>query len=108
VPRPGTRVQYHLGKDGGVGAIAIGLPYEPREQLLGSRVALFGSYARRAVQGTAANLLDTRPQMLPRGRLRVLCGPCGYRPDRLISPIGGSSHRGPRQPPNLSMQAIDS
>jgi hypothetical protein len=33
VPRAGTRVQYHLGKDGGVEIIAVGVPYERRDQL---------------------------------------------------------------------------
>ena len=44
VPREGTRVQYHLGKDGGVEHIAIGVPYERREQVLSSLNLQFGGY----------------------------------------------------------------
>ncbi|HXJ40693.1 MAG TPA: hypothetical protein VNH18_15540 [Bryobacteraceae bacterium] len=53
VPRTGTRVQYHLGKDGGVEYIAIGVPYERRDQLLGTLLSLFGSYSAPRTVGTA-------------------------------------------------------
>jgi len=45
VPRVGRRIQYHLGTDGGVEKIAVGIPYERREQLLGALISQFGRYA---------------------------------------------------------------
>jgi hypothetical protein len=53
VPRNGTRVQYQLGKNGGVESIAVGVPYERREQLLGTLMSLFGGYSASATVGTA-------------------------------------------------------
>jgi hypothetical protein len=53
VPRAGTRLQYHLGKDGGVESIAVGVPYERRDQLLGVLLSLFGSYSATRTVGTA-------------------------------------------------------
>jgi hypothetical protein len=45
VPRAGTRVQFHLGADGGVESIAVGIPYDRREQLLGALISQFGTYS---------------------------------------------------------------
>jgi len=45
VPRTGNRVQYHFGKDGGVESIAIGVPYDRYQQLLGALISQFGPYA---------------------------------------------------------------
>lgn len=53
VPRTGMRVQYHLGTDGGVEHIAIGLPYERRDQLLGTLLSMFGAYSTTRTVGTA-------------------------------------------------------
>jgi hypothetical protein len=53
VPRAGTRVQYHLGKEGGVEMIAIGVPYERRDQLLGDAMSIFGTYASTRAVGPA-------------------------------------------------------
>ncbi len=53
VPRPGTRIQYHLGKEGGVEEVAIGVPYERRDQLLGTLLSLFGSYSAPRTVGNA-------------------------------------------------------
>ena len=53
VPRAGTRVQYHLGKDGGVELIAVGVPYERRDQLIGTLLSLFGSYSSTSTVGQA-------------------------------------------------------
>ena len=53
VPRAGTRIQYHLGREGGVESIAVGVPYERRDQLLGSLYSLFGSYSATRSVGTA-------------------------------------------------------
>jgi hypothetical protein len=53
VPRAGTRVQYHLGKDGGVEIIAVGVPYERRDQLMGALLQLFGSYSSTRTVGQA-------------------------------------------------------
>ncbi|MEP7244896.1 MAG: hypothetical protein ABI885_14620 [Gammaproteobacteria bacterium] len=53
VPREGMRVQYHFGKGLGVEYIAISVPYERREQLLGSLISLFGPYAKAVPKGTA-------------------------------------------------------
>jgi hypothetical protein len=44
IPRPGMRIQYHLGTDNDVRYIAIGVPYEQREQLLSELLMLFGRY----------------------------------------------------------------
>jgi hypothetical protein len=46
VPRLGTRVQYHLGKAGGVEAIAVGVPYDRYQQLLGVLISQFGRYSQ--------------------------------------------------------------
>jgi hypothetical protein len=52
VPRAGTRVQYHLGENGGVEMIGVEVPYERRDQLVGAAVSMFGAYASaRAVGG---------------------------------------------------------
>lgn len=53
VPRLGTRVQYHLGKDGGVEAIAVGIPYDRREQLVGALISQFGAYSLKRDVGAA-------------------------------------------------------
>jgi hypothetical protein len=53
VPRVGTRVQYALGINGGVESIAVGVPYERRDQLLGALLSLFGSYSATGTVGTA-------------------------------------------------------
>jgi hypothetical protein len=53
VPRDGMRIQYYFGDDNGVDWIAMGIPYERREQLLGSLVSLFGSYAVTRTEGVA-------------------------------------------------------
>jgi len=53
VPRLGTTIQYHLGKDGGVEAIAVDVPYERRDQLMGTLLSLFGGYATQRVVGSA-------------------------------------------------------
>lgn len=53
VPRIGYRVQYHLGKDGGVESIAVGIPYDRYQQLLGALVSQFGPYAVTRQVGTA-------------------------------------------------------
>jgi hypothetical protein len=55
VPREGMRVQYHFGKGNGVDYIAVAVPYERREQLLGSLISLFGPYAN-AVPKSAATI----------------------------------------------------
>jgi hypothetical protein len=53
VPRVGNRVQYHLGKDGGVESIAVGIPYDRYQQLLGALISQFGPYAISREVGTA-------------------------------------------------------
>jgi len=53
VPRPEMRTQYHLGKDNRATAIAFGVPYERREQLLAELLLLFGQYQKPVVSGTA-------------------------------------------------------
>jgi hypothetical protein len=53
VPRENMRVQYYLGADNGVEGIAVAVPYERREQLLGVLIGLFGAYARTASQPSA-------------------------------------------------------
>lgn len=53
VPRPGMRIQYHFGIDGGVQFIGIALPYERREELLGALYTQFGRYAKMEVVGTS-------------------------------------------------------
>ena len=53
VPRSGTRVQYQLWRNGGVESIAIGVPYEKRDQLLGTLMSLFGGYSASTTVGTA-------------------------------------------------------
>ena len=53
VPRIGNRVQYHLGKDGGVEYIAIGIPCDRYQQLLGALIFQFGPYAMTREMGTA-------------------------------------------------------
>ena len=53
VPRLGATIQYHLGKDGGVESIAVDLPYERRDQLMGTLLSLFGRYATKRVVGSA-------------------------------------------------------
>jgi len=53
VPRSGTTTQYHLGKSGGVEEIALSVPYERRDELLGALISQFGSYARRYEVGTS-------------------------------------------------------
>jgi hypothetical protein len=53
VPRPGTRIQYSLGTDGGVESIAIGFPYERREELLGALYSQFGRPAKVNEVGSA-------------------------------------------------------
>jgi hypothetical protein len=53
VPREGTRVQYHLGTDGGVESIAVGIPYDRREQLLGALMSQFGAYSIKRDVGAA-------------------------------------------------------
>jgi hypothetical protein len=53
VPRDGTRMQYHLGKEGGVESIAVGIPYDRREQLLGALISQFGTYSTKRDAGAA-------------------------------------------------------
>jgi len=53
VPRVGTRIQYGLGLDGGVESIAMGFPYERREDLLGALYSQFGRTSRVDEVGTA-------------------------------------------------------
>jgi hypothetical protein len=60
VPRLGATIQYHLGKDGGVESIAIGVPYERRDQLMGTLLSLFGGYASQRVVGSAISYYWTR------------------------------------------------
>jgi hypothetical protein len=55
IPRQGMRIQYHFGKDNGVRSIAIGVPYERREQLLGALLLLFGQCQKPYVEGTAVH-----------------------------------------------------
>ena len=52
-PRQEMKVQYHFGKSNEVIAIAFGLPYERREQLLGQLLLLFGPYRKPYVADTA-------------------------------------------------------
>jgi hypothetical protein len=52
VPRAGKTIQYHLGKDGGVEIIAVGVPYERRDQLMGVLYS-FGSYSSTGTIGQA-------------------------------------------------------
>jgi hypothetical protein len=44
IPRPGMRVQYHFGKQNEVRSIAVGVPYERRDELLGQLLLLFGRH----------------------------------------------------------------
>lgn len=53
IPRIGNRVQYHLGKDGGVESIAVGIPYDRYQQLLGALISQFGSYALKGEVGAS-------------------------------------------------------
>lgn len=53
IPRAGTRIQYQFGKSNEVRSVAIGVPYERREQLLGQLLALFGQYEKPVTRGTA-------------------------------------------------------
>jgi hypothetical protein len=53
VPRIGMRVQYHLGKDGGVEYIAVGIPYERHEELIGALISQFGVYSAKRDIGAA-------------------------------------------------------
>ena len=53
VPRPGTRIQYGLGTDGGIESVAIGFPYDRREELLGALYSQFGRAAQINEVGTA-------------------------------------------------------
>jgi hypothetical protein len=53
IPRPAMRMQYHFGKDNRVTSIAIGVPYERREQLLSELLLSFGPYRKPRVYGTA-------------------------------------------------------
>ena len=46
VPRLGARVLYHIGKDGGVESINIGIPYERYQELLGVLMSQFGRYTQ--------------------------------------------------------------
>jgi hypothetical protein len=53
IARPTMRMQYHFGKDNRVTSIAIGVPYDRREQLLGELLLAFGPYRKPYVYGTA-------------------------------------------------------
>lgn len=55
IPRQDMKVQYHFGKNNEVIAIAYGLPYERREQLLGQLLLLFGPYRKPYVEETSLN-----------------------------------------------------
>ena len=46
VPRSGNRVEYFLGKDGGVESICIAIPYDRHQQLLGALISQFGRYSQ--------------------------------------------------------------
>ena len=52
VPRAGMRMQYALGKNGGVESIAMGVSYERRDELLGALISQFGAYATKYEIGT--------------------------------------------------------
>lgn len=60
VPRAGTRIQYHLGIGGVVESIAVGIPYERREQLFGALIPQFGRPTR--VDEVGNSLIYTWPQ----------------------------------------------
>lgn len=60
VPRAGTQIQYHLGAFGGVEMIAIDVPYERRDQLMGALYSSFGSYSVVQHIGTAVVYLWNR------------------------------------------------
>jgi hypothetical protein len=55
VPRPGATTQYHFGKNGGVEYIALSVPYERRDELLGALVSQFGAYARKSEIGATVH-----------------------------------------------------
>jgi hypothetical protein len=55
IERRGMRVQYHLGKNNEVLAVALGVPYAMREQLLGQLMAMFGRYWESSSEPTVVN-----------------------------------------------------
>jgi hypothetical protein len=50
-------MQYHFSKDNRVTSIAIGMPYERREQLLSELLLAFGPYRKPYVYGTAIHYI---------------------------------------------------
>ena len=46
VPRQGMRVRYYFDQDDGLMSIAIAIPYDRYQQMLGVLIAQFGRYAR--------------------------------------------------------------
>jgi hypothetical protein len=64
VPRPGMRVQYHLGKDGGVESIVVGIPYDRHQQLLGALMSQFGRYVRATEIGDITYYYWPRDQQI--------------------------------------------
>ena len=60
VPRQGMRVQYHLGKNGGVEYVAIAIPYERRGELVSVLMSQFGVYSATRDVGTA-QIFDWKP-----------------------------------------------
>jgi hypothetical protein len=53
VPRLGTRIQYHFGKDGGVEGIGVSVPYDRYQQLLSVLASQFGPYSLKRDVGVA-------------------------------------------------------
>jgi fluoride ion exporter CrcB/FEX len=52
VPRIGMETQYGFDKDNRLYIVGINIPYEYREQLLGTLIASFGTYSSRSLDGT--------------------------------------------------------
>jgi hypothetical protein len=64
VPRSGTRVQYHFGKGGGVESIAVGIPYDRYQQLLGALISQFGRYSQTTEVGSITYYLWKQDQQI--------------------------------------------
>jgi hypothetical protein len=70
VPRSGTRVHYYLDKNDRVENIAISIPYDQHQQLLGVLIAQFGRYSQAADIGVITHYWWKEDQQIRIG-LRV-------------------------------------